>query len=238
MDAHKNNLISNFYLSTPFKCSYLKDHQARSIVAIPLIKLNSAEYGNLLSQGFRRSGYYIYRPQCQNCCECIPVRIKVKDFLPTRSQKRTFRNFNHLKPQVKALEFNQEHFKLYKHYQQNRHPDSSMVNDSPEQYHQFFLESLVESSIIEFSENNKLKIISLIDYADDGLSAVYTFFDTTSQSDSGIGIFTVLWQIEYAKKLNLQYLYLGYYICSSKKMNYKANFQPLERYENYQWRDW
>lgn len=240
MDNESKNLISNFYLTSNFECSYLSNRQARSVVAMPLVRLAPTEFGNLITQGFRRSGYYIYRPQCNNCKACIPVRLRVSDFVANRSQKRNINKFENLHTEIKPLEFEQEHYELYKAYQDSRHHNSKMAEDTPEQYRQFFLESLVESKIIEFrDQQGKLKIVSLIDFIDDGISAVYSFFDNTlEKSNSGLGIYAIMWQVELVKKLDLNYLYLGYWIGASEKMNYKAKFQPLEKFDGRKWHNW
>lgn len=242
MDKLEHQVITNFYLTSNFPCSYFKNRNARSVVAMPISHLSPNEFGNLIAQGFRRSGYYIYRPQCQNCRECVPVRICVDGFKLNRSQKKNLQKFSHLQISTKELVFDPEYFAIYKKYQQHRHSGGAMAQDTPEHYQQFFLETLVDSVLIEFVGDGQIKIVSLIDYTNDGISAVYTFFDIDENSEStknsGLGIYAILWQIEYAKKLNLKYVYLGYWIKACDKMNYKEKFQPLEWFDGSIWHNW
>ncbi len=187
-----------------------------------------------MTLGFRRSGLFNYKPYCDHCDQCIPYRVVTSKFVPTRSQKRTFNKWNHLKEIILPLQFKQEHFNLFLTYQSHRHPDGGMDDDSQEQYSDFLVQSNVNSQLIEFRDsNNQLKMISIVDYLKDGLSSVYTFFDP--HAPSGLGIYNIVWQIKQCCSLGLPYLYLGYYIENSRKMNYKRHFQPAEIYRNKHW---
>jgi leucyl-tRNA---protein transferase len=222
-----------FYATAPYPCSYLEDRVARSQVAIPSHLINADVYGELVANGFRRSGMYTYRPYCDGCKSCTACRVDVLKFKAKRYQERAWKKHQNLNVKVNELVFNEEHYALYMDYQKNRHSGGGMDSDDQDQYKQFLLQSKVNSRLIEFRdgiddpEPGKLRMISMIDIISDGLSSVYTFFDTTNKNAS-YGTYCILWQIKQVKKLNLAYLYLGYYIKESPKMSYKAQFEPLE----------
>jgi arginine-tRNA-protein transferase len=215
-----------FYLTAPYQCSYLAEQEARSQVATPGFLISAPVYSELIRQGFRRSGTFTYRPHCDTCIACVPVRVDVEAFTPNRSQRRVWKK-SYLDISLHPLEDKTEYFELYQRYQNARHRDGSMSNDSHDQYQKFLLQSHVDSMLVEFRENGLLRMVSIIDALDDGLSSVYTFYDPDLPQAS-LGTYNVLWQIELCRQLKLPYLYLGYWIKESKKMAYKANFQPLE----------
>jgi arginyl-tRNA--protein-N-Asp/Glu arginylyltransferase len=216
-----------FYLTAPYRCSYLEGREARSQVATPSFLVTSKIYSELVRRGFRRSGSFTYRPNCDACRACVPVRIPVNEFVPNRSQRRAARHHNGLEILLHGMKDNEEHFDLYRRYQKTRHTDDSMDSDDPVQYRNFLLQSHVDSTLVEFRDHGRLCMVSLIDILDDGLSSVYTFYDPDIQGAS-FGTYNVLWQIELCRKLELDYLYLGYWIKESRKMAYKANFSPLQ----------
>jgi arginine-tRNA-protein transferase len=203
-------------------------------VATPAHLIGPAVYSRLIQAGFRRSGHYTYRPHCTGCNRCVPVRVKVGDFQPNRSQRRCQQQNQVLTVISKTLEFKAEHYELYRRYQKMRHAGGGMDQDDSEQYAQFLLSSQVNSSLLEFREAEKLIMVSLVDQVQDGLSAVYTFFDPDLEK-RGLGTYAVLWQIEHARMLGLPYVYLGYWIAESRKMAYKSNFRPLEGLRGDQW---
>jgi arginine-tRNA-protein transferase len=157
----------------------------------------------------------------------------VKHFVANRSQKRSWKKHAGLDIRVLNLGYQEEHFQLYQRYQNERHAGGDMDQDGQDQYMQFLLQSRVNSRIVEFrdgpndSQPGHLRMVSMIDVLDQGISSVYTFFDTSNTSAS-YGSFSILWQIQQALELNLPYLYLGYYIADSQKMSYKAKYQPIE----------
>jgi len=229
-----------FYVTTGYSCGYLPNKLAQSLIASPQHLIDAHIYSGLIQQGFRRSGKFAYRPHCETCRECVPVRVVLADFILSRSQKRAYKQHKNLTTTILPIDFHEEHYQLYTAYQKARHADTQSANeekaekDEVEQYKNFLCQTNVESVMVEFRDNGQLKMVSVIDIVLDGISAVYTFYDT-SDSRASFGTHNVLWQVEWAKTLHFPYLYLGYWIRESKKMAYKQNFKPLEMLIDGEW---
>jgi arginine-tRNA-protein transferase len=224
-----------FYATAPYPCSYLPGKLARSQVATPSYLIDTDTYGALVSAGFRRSGAFTYRPYCDHCHACVPVRVIAAEYTPTRAQRRSSTRHGTLVARYGELKFNAEHYALYRLYQSERHRGGGMDHDSREQYAHFLLQSNVVTRLVEFREDGQLRMVSIVDELADGLSSVYTFFDPLV-ARSSFGTYNILWQIEEARRRALPFVYLGYWIAQSRKMAYKAQFRPIEGLVRGEWK--
>lgn len=228
--------LLQYYSTAAYPCSYLPDERAISQVATPPHLITSEVYGDLVRRGFRRSGVFTYRPHCAACQACVPVRLPVARFVPNRSQRRCLKAHGGLHARELPLAYFAEHYQLYLRYQEARHAGGGMDQDDHEQYANFLLQSRVDSRLIEFSENGVLRMASIIDVLNDGLSSVYTFYDP-DLAGASLGTYNILWQLAQCAANDLPYLYLGYWIRDSRKMAYKANFRPIEGLIDGLWRE-
>jgi arginine-tRNA-protein transferase len=223
-----------FYASAPYPCSYLPSQAAASVYVDPQTQVNPTLYGYLVDHGFRRSGSLLYRPHCPDCQRCIPVRVPVADFTPSRAQSRTSRKNADLQVVRQTAQLHPEHFALYRRYITQRHPGGGMDDPRPEDFINFLTCSGLDTAFYEFRTQTTLLGVAIVDHLPRGLSAVYTFYEPEAQQ-RGLGTFAVLWQISEARRLGLPWVYLGYWIRECRKMAYKSRFQPFEIYRGGRW---
>lgn len=223
-----------FFISPEHPCSYLDNQVARTVFIDPDASVTMQDYGVLMEAGFRRSGENIYRPACEQCKLCIPLRIPVKEYKPNRSQRRASKVNQGLTTKVVDNQFHEEHYLLYRQYMKHRHPGGGMDDDDPEAYMRVISSSWSNTKLIEFRDQQQLVAVSVMDVSQNALSAVYTYFHPDYQSRSP-GVFAILTLIDHAKTSGKSWLYLGYWNPECPKMSYKDNYRPHEIYQNMRW---
>ncbi|MBD3656313.1 arginyltransferase [Marinobacter sp.] len=223
-----------FFATPPHECSYLHDREATTMFVDPRAQVDKRLYSQLTALGFRRSGSHYYRPHCEHCSACVPVRLNVDRFTPDRSQRRVLAKNADLACTLVPAAFTERYYQLYARYIEQRHADGDMYPPSREQFTSFLVEGATDTWFLEITSADKLIGLAVIDGLDDGLSAIYTMFDP-SEEDRSLGTFAVLWQIREAQQRGLPYLYLGYWIRDCRKMNYKTRFRPIEALRDGQW---
>jgi len=226
----------HFYRTAALPCPYLPGKIERKLVTELAGRHASAFYNELSRAGFRRSHHLAYRPACVGCNACVPVRIPVAGFVESKSLKR-IRNANRdLFPRPIEADATLEQFRLFQRYQRSRHADSDMAAMTFGDYQAMIEDSPVATKMIELrSADGTLHGTGLYDPLDDGLSAVYSFFDP-AQTKRSLGTLLVLALIDEARRKKLAYVYLGYWIEGSPKMSYKSRFHPLEALGPRGWR--
>ena len=225
-----------FFTTAPLPCPYMSGRLERKIVT----ELNGADadalHESLSRAGFRRSHSIAYTPACPGCNACIPVRIVVGRFSPNRTMRRIARVNDGLVARKVPARATAEQFRLFARYQESRHAGGDMALMGFYDYRSMVEDSPVETFLVEFRQpDGTLTSVCLADRIGDGLSAVYSFFEPDLAQRS-LGTHVVLWLVDEARDLGLPYLYLGYWIAESRKMSYKAQFQPLEAFGPDGWR--
>lgn len=230
MSVQSRNFPISFMVTTEVPCPYLPDRMERKIIT-ELAGVQAGDMFELLSRaGFRRSHSIAYRPACAACQACVPVRIDIAGFRPSRSLRRVLTRNAGLTAEIRPAHPTQEQYQLFSRYLEARHNDGEMVGMGPQDYASMVADSPVDTRVIEFRDRQKNLIAAcLTDWSGDGVSAVYSFF-TPERAQASLGTFVVLRLLELARQARLPYLYLGYWVEGSQKMDYKRRFQPLERY--------
>lgn len=223
-----------FFASGEHPCSYLSEARAGTLFVDPAAPLNKTIYTQLLKFGFRRSGDYVYRPRCPACTACVPLRIPVASYEVRRAERRTSRRNADLAVTSTPARFHDEQYELYARYVRYRHPGGGMDDTDPERYLEFLGCTWGDTRFYEFRLQDRLVAVAVIDHVEDALSACYTFFEPTLTRRS-LGVYAVLWQIAEAKRRDLPWVYLGYWIRDCEKMSYKDRFRPLEAYLSNRW---
>ena len=226
------------YTTYPHDCSYLDDEQAVTLFVDPQQCVDQALYSRLSAMGFRRSGSHIYRPHCEECKACIPSRVPVADFCMSRGQRRTWNRNQDLVVEETPDISDDPAYQLYCNYIEQRHKDGDMYPPEREQYISFLNNPWGCTRYYRFYTEDggqrSLVAIAVADTLEDGQSAIYTFFDP-AQARRSLGTYTLLWQVEKAREMGLNYLYLGYWIRDCQKMSYKSAYRPLELCINNRW---
>ncbi|MER5172568.1 arginyltransferase [Thioclava sp. GXIMD2076] len=240
---HSLPLAPQFYVTAPQPCPYL-DGRAERKLFTALQGEGAEKLNNALSrQGFRRSQNVLYRPSCAECTACLSARIRVADFVPTRTQKRVLKKNDWLKRNATSPWATEEQFALFRRYLDSRHADGGMADMDIFEFAAMIEETPIKSRVIEYRESadrpgstRDLMAVCLTDVLDDGLSMVYSFYDPMLQKNS-LGTYLILDHVDIALKAGLPYVYLGYWVPGSRKMGYKAKFGALEIFKGGKWID-
>ena len=235
---HMNPAAPVRFFQTPeYECAYLPRRAAAAVFVDPATDLSGRLHSQLALIGFRRSGRFLYRPCWRRCDACLPLRLPTRDFTPSRSQRRVWNKNQDLIARIKGDSFSNEHFELYARYQQLRHAGGGMDKLSPRQYLNFLRCDWMgaDTRFVEFRLHGALLAVAVVDFLRHGLAAVYTFYEPRHEK-RGLGTFCILWQAQAARRLGLQWLYLGHWIGESAKMRYKNRFKPYEVLAGGMWR--
>jgi leucyl-tRNA---protein transferase len=218
-----------FFATAPVSCPYIQGRAERKLIVELSGTGASLFYDDLSRAGFRRSHRFAYRPACRGCSSCVPVRIAAERFRHTRSTRRIRNTNRDISSRLVAARATPEQFRLFSAYQRTRHGDSDMASMSYGDYRGMIEDSPVRTAIAEFRDRSgELVAASLVDLLDDGVSAVYSFYDPL-QPKRSLGTWSVLWLVEQCQRQGLPFVYLGYWIADSPKMAYKARFPALEQ---------
>ena len=227
--------LRQFFTAGPVACPYVAGRAERKLI-VELAGAAAADFYDELSRaGFRRSQGFAYRPACPQCDACVPVRIAVNDFIHSRSTRRV-RNANRvLSGRLVTARAMPEQYQLFTAYQRSRHRDSDMATMTYADYRSMVEETPLRTILVEFRDAaGVLVAASLLDRLDDGVSAVYSFYDPGLEKRS-LGTWSILWLVEECRRQGLPYVYLGYWIDESPKMAYKARFPAIERLSKTGW---
>ncbi|MEQ9450927.1 MAG: arginyltransferase [Pseudomonadales bacterium] len=230
----ESNDEAQFFLTPVHPCSYIARENAQTLFFDPRVTVTPEIYQTLTDQGFRRSGSHLYRPHCPACNACVPTRIQVEDFKPRRSQRRVAKANADLTVKVEPAAFSQRHYHLYERYISLRHADGDMYPASEDQFRSFLLSQWSHSLFLSLYDGNRLLSVAVTDRQDNGLSAIYTFFEPNEDKRS-LGVMSILSQIQLARSWDLPYLYLGYWIRDCAKMNYKTEYRPAQVFLQGRW---
>src|SRR5271168_1174834 len=237
MDGLSVGSFRQFFATSPVACPYLPGRAERKLIVELGGNGAALFYDDLSRAGFRRSHRFAYRPACRGCSSCVPVRIAVDRFSHTRSTRRIRNTNSDLSGRLRAARATPEQFQLFSAYQRSRHSDSDMASMSYGDYRGMVEDTPVRTAIAEFRDvSGELVAASLIDLLDDGVSAVYSFYDPQRPRRS-LGTWSILWLVEQCRRHGQPFVYLGYWISDSPKMAYKARFPALERLVDGAWTD-
>ena len=223
------------FLTQEHHCSYLEGKQAQTLFVDPDYLVDEVTYAELNTLGFRRSGSHFYRPHCEQCQSCLATRVIVEDFQPNRGQRRAEQKNSDVETTLcDSIVDEEEHYQLYESYISKRHAKGDMYPPSIEQFTQFIADGCFATRFVEFRVDKKLIAVLVLDQLADGLSAVYTYFDPM-ESKRSLGVYAIVTAIRKASELSLPFVYLGYFIAGCDKMEYKANYRPLQMLVDHRW---
>lgn len=222
------------FRTTPHPCSYKSGQAASTIFVDPDLVIDKYLNTKLSDLGYRRSGAHLYRPDCAACSACISCRIPVLDFQSRRRHRKTWNSNSDLSVEICNELAGDEEFALYQRYIDSRHDDGDMYPASAEQFEAFIKTKTVDTRFLKFYQDGCLVAVSVTDVLEHGLSAVYTFFEPSMYKRS-LGSYAILYQIELAKEMQLDYLFLGYWVKGCQKMEYKSSYRPLQLLIDGQW---
>jgi arginine-tRNA-protein transferase len=235
-EQHKN--FPEFYVTAPQQCPYLPGRHERKLFTHLTHDKPPALVDKLLKGGFRRSQNVAYMPYCDGCNACISVRVVVDEFEPSRSFRRVLDANADLAPRRISARPTSEQYSLFRAYIDARHGDGGMADMTVLDFAMMIEDSIIDTMLTEYrprvmesgeaAARQPLYAVALTDRLSDGLSMVYSFYDPEAHSRS-LGTYMILEHIEQCRRLGLPYLYLGYWISGSRKMNYKIRFQPQEQ---------
>ncbi|HHL20496.1 MAG TPA: arginyltransferase [Aliiroseovarius sp.] len=236
---HSLPLAPQFYVTAPQPCPYLADREERKLFTALQGEHAGVLNDTLSKQGFRRSQNVLYRPSCAECSACLSARIRVADFRPSKSQRRAARRNAHLTRRARAPWATEEQYQLFRSYLEDRHADGGMADMDVFEFSAMIEETPVKSRVVEYyarqdGEEDSLVGVCLTDLLDDGVSMVYSFYSPERQRES-LGTYIILDHIDIAREAGLPYVYLGYWVPGSPKMDYKARFSALEIYRGGRW---
>ena len=231
-NTHHESL--QFGITAEFDCSYLPEHKERLLVAVDERLQNNNAYSWLMNEGFRRSGDQIYRPHCVNCTKCHSLRVIVEEFKASKSQKRLMKRNKDFKLKISPV-VKDSYFALYEQYINTLHTDGSMYPANKDQYSSFIESNVTNQIFIETWDKDTLISVAVTDVLVNALSAVYTFYHPDYRLH-GLGVFSILNQIQYCQELGKPLLYLGYQIDDCQKMNYKDKYYPHQQLINNHWK--
>jgi arginyl-tRNA--protein-N-Asp/Glu arginylyltransferase len=223
-----------FFLTPAHPCSYLENRTARTLFLDPREVVSPTVYGKLTQAGFRRSGSHLYRPYCEGCSACVPVRVPVAEFDWSRRFRRIWRLNAQVTATMRDATFSDRYYDLYARYINGRHADGDMHPPNVDQFRSFLLSSWSNSAFLVLEEHGRLIGVAVTDSVPNGLSAIYTFYDPTLSRRS-VGVYAVLAQIEHCVRNAIPHLYLGYWVGDSPKMRYKTDYRPIELLVRNRW---
>lgn len=236
MKVNTKVISRSFYATQPGPCPYLPGRVEQRIVTPFSINDEPGLFDHLNQAGFRRSHGFLYRPACPGCHACIPVRVVVDRFSPSRRFRKVLSRNGDLAVACSPAIGTDEQYALFKRYLEARHDDGGMARMSRDEYAELVERATVDTFIVEFRRSGALVAVALTDRLLSGLSGVYTFFDPDLAARS-LGTFTILWHIAETARLGLPFFYLGYWIEGTRKMRYKTQFEPIEQLTSSGWQE-